>query len=208
MSNELNENQIVEETIAPVLEPEVQTFQVEAIALQDSDEDDELEGESIGLGDYSSVEAKKDNIYLDPTTGETIDPETLTVAQKLKFIATSMGQTVNDPDPKCKKCWGRGYTGINPDGNIPHVCDCMYKEFYAQNPHWKNQQMPAWNRRAKRAHQKRMGSYVNAQMDIYRKHQAIVEKSKANLGKNTPGYVPKALREVEAPVEEVKEINE
>lgn len=192
MSEEL-ENKIPED---------VKTFPVTNIPLVEDDGDEEGL-ESIGLGDYSNVNISKKNIYVNPETGEQVDPNTLTIAQKLKYIATSMGQKVNDPDPKCKKCYGRGYTGINPDGNIPHVCDCMYKEFYKENPHWKNQTMPSWNRKDKRRHDKMMKKYINSQMDVYKKHSDAINKSKANLGKNTPNYVPKALREVEEVKEDV-----
>jgi len=196
MSEENNELEKLENPIPQ----DIQTFPITNIPLVE--DDDVEEGESVDLGSYDNINVSKKNVYINPETGEQVDPNTLTVAQKLKYIATSLGQTVNDPDPKCKKCYGRGYTGINPDGNIPHVCDCMYKEFYANNPHWRNQQMPSWNRKDKRRHEKQMKKYISSQMSVYKKHSDIVEKSKANLGKNTPGYVPKALREVEQVKEE------
>lgn len=152
--------------------------------------------------DYSSVKVERGDTFLDEQ-GNVVDPKNVTMFQRLKLAAKNIGQEINDPDPKCKKCYGRGYTGINTDGNIPQPCTCIYKKFYAENPDWKRHSMPSWNRKAKRNYNKQMGKYISLQSKAMSEKYAAEEKSKANLGKNTPDFEARrearlaTLREVE-----------
>jgi hypothetical protein len=144
--------------------------------------------------DYSTVKINKGDTFFDEN-GNAIDPKSISVFERLKLFAKQMGQEVNDPNPKCKKCYGRGYTGINIDGDIPQPCNCIYKKFFAENPDWRGQSMPSWNRATKRNYQKRLGKYITLQADAMNKKYSAEEKSKANLGKNTPDFEErKALR--------------
>lgn len=176
--------------------PEIANLQIDA--LPDVIEYEEEGSDSLpvlDITDYSGVSINKEDAFLDEN-GQIIDPASLSVFDRLKLAAKRIGQSVNDPDKNCKKCYGRGYTGINRDGNIPLPCDCIYKKFYKENPNWRNQQMPSWNRKAKRSYDKKMSKYITLQAASMRKKYEDEEKSKANLGKNTPNFLEnKAARE-------------
>jgi hypothetical protein len=152
-------------------------------------EEDEEEGQSLSLAtDYSGIKVEHKNTFISDT-GEVIDESSMSILDKMKISAKSIGQELQDPDKSCKHCYGRGYVGINLDGNIPMPCKCLYKKFFKENPHWQNQQMPSWNRKAKRNYDKRMSQYINLQAAKMKSRIALEEKSRANLGKNTPGFI-------------------
>lgn len=55
---------------------------------------------------------------------------------KLKYIPTpeykqivetakAQGQKVNEPNPQCKKCYGRGWVGKDSKTGTPLVCNCI-----------------------------------------------------------------------------------
>lgn len=44
----------------------------------------------------------------------------------IKEAAQQMGILVFDPKPNCKKCYGRGYTGIKHDTGEPIPCSCIF----------------------------------------------------------------------------------
>lgn len=46
--------------------------------------------------------------------------------QVIKEAAAGMGIRVNDPNPSCKHCHGRGYTGIRHDTGEPLPCKCIW----------------------------------------------------------------------------------
>jgi len=168
--------------------PEIANLQIDALPNVIEYEEDGTDSLPVlDITDYSGVSINKEDAFLDES-GQIIDPTTLSVFDRLKLAAKRLGQSVNDPDKSCKKCYGRGYTGINIDGNIPQPCDCIYKKFYKENPNWRNQQMPSWNRKAKRSYDKKMSKYITLQAASMRKKYETEEKSKANLGKNTPGF--------------------
>ncbi len=193
MENQENVNEEIK------LNAEVTQRNIDFIPMVDA-EDDEDKGliAGIPLSNQVSVEAGK--MYINPETGETVDGNSLSVLDKLKMIGKELGQTLDDPDPSCKKCYGRGYDGFTQNG-LPRPCNCMYKTFFKENPHWRGRGLPSMNRKARRQRERDMqrqnkfrAKYVE---EITRKTQENIAKSKANLGKNTPGYIPKALREVE-----------
>lgn len=177
-----------EEVVHPVT-AEVHQLNIDELPDQYEDEAQEESGESFVPESYDAVKIDRSDAFLDEH-GNTIDPSTLTIFDRLKLSAKQIGQEVNDPDPKCKKCYGRGYVGININGNIPLPCNCIYKKFFKNNPNWRNQQMPSWNRKAKRTYEKRMSKFINLQAAAIRQKHANEEKSRANLGKNTPKVDP------------------
>lgn len=189
--NNLTEHTDVE-TDSVKLHEEVVHHSLPVIPLVESDDDDDDEGASIDSivkinTDYNRTKVSKEDVYLSDS-GEILDRESLTPFDKLKIASKQIGQTINDPDPKCKKCYGRGYTGINLDGNIPQPCTCIYKEFYANNPDWRQHQMPSWNRKTRRTYEKNMNKYISLQSALGKKKYEAQEKSRANLGKNTPNF--------------------
>lgn len=148
----------------------------------DTESLDSLKG---GSEEYRNIKIKQELTFLDPTTGEIVDKNSLPILEQIKQVAKSIGQEVNSPNKSCKKCHGRGYTGFNVDGNVPVACDCIFKEWYKANPNAKKNFMPE-NRRMKRHYGKMMQQYVQ---ELSKKEMArleLIEKSKKNLRKNTP----------------------
>ena len=191
------ENEMIEaefEEVAPIVEETQELPFVE-----------ESEEEAFGdiTDNYTDVDGKV--VYVNPETGEHLDPNNLTPWEKIKFISIQIGQTIDEPKKDCKHCYGRGYTSLNLDDNSPVPCSCIYRTYRASNPSWYQIQSQTMkqNRKQKKAYQKQIGKYIKAMKPKYEQEQAKIEKSKANLGKNTPNYIPKALRET--PVETVEE---
>ena len=50
----------------------------------------------------------------------------LTPFQVIKGLARTLGQTINDPLPNCKQCYGRGYTGRDATTKAPIPCHCIF----------------------------------------------------------------------------------
>jgi hypothetical protein len=172
----------------------------ELLETAESEEDEGVEG-SLGEN-YGEVE--KEIIYVDPATGETVDPNNLDPWGKIKFIATQLGQTIDEPNKKCKHCYGRGYTSIDATTKLPTPCSCVYTTYRKNNPHAETIR-PKMNRASGRKYRKAISKYYRAVSEQMVTEQMKIEKSKVNLGKNTPGFIPLSERVVEAPkVEEVE----
>jgi hypothetical protein len=173
----------------------------ESLTFVSEDEEEQV----VGVEDnYGTID--KDVVYVDPNTGEQIDPNNLGPFEKIKFIANQLGQTLDEPQKNCKHCYGRGYTAIDAKSKLPVACSCIYKTFRKTNPNWQNAQTPSTNRSAKRAYYKKMGKLISKMRPAYEKEQELKEKSKENLGKNTPNYVPKHLRESNVETIELSDI--
>lgn len=72
------------------------------------------------LGGVSPL--KEATIDINGVTGERVE---LNPLEKIKFAAERFGIALNDPQPSCKKCYGRGYTGIDTKTLIPVACKCI-----------------------------------------------------------------------------------
>lgn len=156
------------------------------------EEDDNLESTEGDIEKFNEASEKyrqtkitQDFTFIDPATGEVIDRSKLSPFEQIKQMAKSIGQTINDPKKDCKHCHGRGYTGINLDGNIPVACDCIYKEWYKTNPK-KDMNFHPENRRSRRLNEKYMRKYVQNLAKKERARLEVIENSKKNLRKNTP----------------------
>ena len=55
-------------------------------------------------------------------SGEQVE---ITPLQKIKFAAEKFGLELNDPNPSCKRCFGRGYTSIDSKTKVPVSCTCL-----------------------------------------------------------------------------------
>lgn len=44
----------------------------------------------------------------------------------IKKQAEKLGQTINNPNPKCKSCYGRGYIGRLANSKAPIPCKCIH----------------------------------------------------------------------------------
>jgi len=47
----------------------------------------------------------------------------------IKKLAIQMGQEIQDPNPSCKYCYGRGYTGRDMVSKAPIPCKCIQPNF-------------------------------------------------------------------------------
>lgn len=178
--------EIVNEEVVPtevVLEDTTfeSDYEVESGEI-DTESLDALKG---GSEEYRNIKIKQDVTFLDPTTGEIVDRNSLPILEQIKQVAKSIGQEVNAPDKSCKKCHGRGYTGINLDGNVPVACDCIFKEWHKANPK-SNQNFFPQNRKARRHYEKMQRKYELELMKHMKDRLEIIDKSKKNLRKNTP----------------------
>lgn len=55
-----------------------------------------------------------------------IDLKTADPMLIMKLAAEGLGIMINDPNPNCKKCYGRGYLGRKADTGEPIPCTCIY----------------------------------------------------------------------------------
>lgn len=78
--------------------------------------------------------------------------------ENIKAAAAAFGIDVKDPNPKCKHCFGRGYTGINVAHNRePIPCKCIMPEMNAATEKaYEDRQWVPRNRKERRYAQKMM----------------------------------------------------
>lgn len=76
--------------------------------------------------DYGVPEERA--VYIDPKSQEIKDYDSLSPWEKIKEASKKFGVEITEPNKKCKKCFGRGYTGMALDGShkIPIACKCIY----------------------------------------------------------------------------------
>ena len=158
---------------------------------QNVDEDEYEESSNINQfgkisNQYGKINIEKEETFIDPATGQVIDKSSLTPFEQIKVTAKSMNITLNDPKKNCKKCSGRGYTGIHVSDRSPIPCSCIYETYYKDHPEQKKNTQPVLNRKQRRAYEKNLNSYYRKVIDMEVKKQEIIAKSKANLRKNTP----------------------
>jgi len=84
---------------------------------------DELEN----FEDYTLPEEKV--VFVEPESGTVKNYEELSPWDKIVESAKRYSVTISNPKKNCKKCFGRGYTGIALDGNnkVPIACKCIYQ---------------------------------------------------------------------------------
>lgn len=64
--------------------------------------------------------------FVDVTKGSVIDKSELSHFDVIKAIASKTGMAIRDPKSSCKKCYGRGYIGIDILSKSPIACNCIY----------------------------------------------------------------------------------
>lgn len=60
--------------------------------------------------------------------GEVLDKKNLTPFQIIKLVAAQNQIEINDPNPSCKHCYGRGYLGVEHLTKKPVPCSCVFPE--------------------------------------------------------------------------------
>lgn len=106
----------------------------------------EYDGGVIDIGSNSS-NISPSIINANPETCEFIERVALTPFEKIKFAAEKFGMKLNDPKTSCKRCFGRGYIGIDSNTRIPVHCPCIIPNQMKQ--HAGNNFIPT-NRKSKR----------------------------------------------------------
>ena len=105
-------------------------------------------GEVIDIAGATAKQLAPSTIDINSRTGERVE---LNPLEKIKFAAERFGITLNDPNKSCKKCYGRGYIGIDSKTQIPIACACITPK--AMRAAAGNQFIPT-NRHAKRVMEK------------------------------------------------------
>ena len=116
MAKKIKESETEEVKELDVIQPELDS--VDESEYEEAGESIEIAGES-----YSGI--AESSIVLDPETGAVIDESKLTPFEKIKLTTRKLGKELNDPDKKCKHCYGRGYTNVDIDGT-PTPCKCLF----------------------------------------------------------------------------------
>lgn len=111
-------------------------------------EEEQEFGEVIGVNTGSPKQLKEASIDINPVTGERVE---LNALEKIKFASEKFGIKLNDVDKDCKKCYGRGYTGIESKTGVPVPCKCIIPK--AMREAAENQFIPQ-NRKTRRTIEK------------------------------------------------------
>jgi len=86
------------------------------------------ENDILNIDTTSYNEIPQEEVYIDPTSNQVYSQEDLLITpfDVIKATAEKLGQTIKDPDPNCKHCYGRGYVGRDSDNKAPIPCGCIY----------------------------------------------------------------------------------
>ena len=80
-------------------------------------------------------------------------PQSLSPWEMIEAAAAQFDIPIKDPNPKCKKCYGRGYTAMR--GNEPIACTCVHPEMNeATKAAYEDRQWIPRNRKERRAAEK------------------------------------------------------
>jgi len=64
--------------------------------------------------------------FVDDSSGEVVEKKDLKPIDVIKAVAKQMGQEIDDPNPNCKHCYGRGYIGRDSATKAPVPCSCIH----------------------------------------------------------------------------------
>lgn len=73
-----------------------------------------------------------DNVYVGDNIDGVLDQKDLNITpfDVIKKLAEKIGQDVKDPEPSCKRCYGRGYVGRDSETKAPIPCKCVFPNFH------------------------------------------------------------------------------
>jgi len=99
----------------------------ESHVIETDSSDDEFEsGEGLLTGAKYDVPDSADK-FVDTKDGTVVDKKDLTPFQMIKAIAKQNNQNIKDPDKGCRKCYGRGYEGLDSQTKMPIPCRCLFR---------------------------------------------------------------------------------
>ncbi len=96
--------------------------------MSDNEEfyEEEFEDEIIEVSkEYSSRGVEQFKVGDDGQMEKVEEPS---IFDHIKTIAHGMDINIRDPDPNCKLCYGKGYTGLNTEDKSPIACKCIFSE--------------------------------------------------------------------------------
>ena len=100
---------------------------IDDIAPLATDEVEITEEEKIGDLHTQQMDLPEDvSTFVDTGKGEVIDKSKLSHFDVIKALAAKTGTVIRDPKSSCKKCYGRGYIGVDTITNTPFPCTCIY----------------------------------------------------------------------------------
>lgn len=106
---------------------------------------------------YDNVETEE---VLINGNSEVVEAQDVTPFDVIRKLAEGLGQTIKDPKPNCKDCYGRGYTGRDASTKAPIPCHCIYDDFTsAQNTAMYEKTRPI-SRKERRAMQRNMKKQI------------------------------------------------
>lgn len=83
---------------------------------------------TIKIDSEYQLSDKSESVIVDPSKNEIVETESEEMAA-IRFAATMMGiGGIKSPNPKCKKCMGRGFTAKISSTGQPIPCKCIYSE--------------------------------------------------------------------------------
>ena len=109
---ELNKEELVEE---PILEED-----------EDEDEFEDNDGGFYKTSEY--VNPSDRDGFVDTVAGTVKSREDLTPFDIIKSVALQTNTIINDPKKGCRRCYGRGYTGVDASTKSPIPCSCIYPD--------------------------------------------------------------------------------
>lgn len=74
--------------------------------------------------DYKTIEKKEG--FVDTLDGSVVDKKDLKPFDIIRNVAIQTNTIINEPKEDCRRCYGRGYVGIDSFTKSPIPCLCIY----------------------------------------------------------------------------------
>lgn len=153
----------------------------ELLPVEEVQYEEESGSEISTIDNYAQI--KDENVLLNPETGEVVDVKSLPPFERIKFVSERAGKTINNPDHKCKKCYGRGYVNVDAQDGVPTPCTCIFKDFYAANPYYRGVEYPSYNRRMRRAYERQAKAKPVSNPALEKRQKRMNDLMKQNIKK-------------------------
>tara|TARA_Y100000310_G_C20704121_1_gene833214 strand:+ start:7831 stop:8352 length:522 start_codon:yes stop_codon:yes gene_type:complete len=133
--------------------------------------------------------------FVDVGTGEVVEQEQVDPMDVIRKIAEKTGNKIQDPNPKCRKCYGRGYTARDAKTKAPIPCKCIHPKLEgdeALEQQYLESQMRQPSRGDKRAMKRQMEKILKKEKknkakkkkrEFQKQRQEEISKLKKNEGK-------------------------
>jgi len=173
------ENEQVEEVKKIPVEDSI-PLETQIIESSNDDDDDYDSSEGLLTGaKYESPDTA--DKFVDTKDGKVIDKENLTPFQIIKSIAKQNNHEIKDPAEGCKKCYGRGYEGMDSETQMPIPCRCLFRG-KSEKEREMDLMYDSKNNQGKivRTQKRRMKAFLLKQYRLQRKIMGNVLRNKKN----------------------------